>query len=122
MSTVIDFLFYILNGVPILYTFWIAPWIVFFVIVMMWPLILPTPRSWGTMWITPVFIVAFFGGMVMAVAPPLAQLQVMSECRSFETQVSSELSESKTITLRECRRRSTVYEELGSWSIQQGSK
>ena len=120
MQQITDFLFYIMGGVPLMNTFWILPWILFFTVVMVWPVMMPMPRTWRQSWIMPAFIVCFFGGMIMAVVPPLAQVQGMSECRTFETEVSSDLSAPTTIALRECRSKSNVYHDLGPWTIQQG--
>jgi|TARA_R110000851_G_scaffold163752_2_gene307764 hypothetical protein len=119
MTAITDFLFYLLGGVPIMYTFWILPWIMVWVCAMTGTVVLPIFQRWNQIWVMPVFIVFFFGGMIMALSVPLAQLNLISECRMFETEVVSELSEPTTITLRECRRKSTVYEEFGPWTISQ---
>jgi len=120
MQQITDFLFYIMGGVPLMNTFWILPWTLFFTVVMVWPVMMPMPRTWRQSWIMPAFIVCFFGGLVLAIVPPLGQLQQLSECRTFETEVDSDLSEPLTIALRECRSKSNVYEEFGPWTIQQG--
>jgi hypothetical protein len=119
MTYIIDFLFYLLGGVPIANTFWMIPWIVFWACAMTWTILLPAKKRWNQLWATPLFVIFFFGGWIMALAIPLGQLQTMSDCRMFETEVVSELSEPKTIALRECSRRSNIYEEFGPWTISQ---
>jgi hypothetical protein len=115
MNTIAEFLFYLLGGVPIMYTFWILLWVVFWVFVMTWPVLIHQ-RTWSVA----AFVVFLIGGWIMCLAPPLAQLGSMSECRTFETEVSSELSPPRTITLRECRNKDNYYNDLGPWTISQG--
>jgi hypothetical protein len=119
MTYIIDFLFYLLGGVPIGNTFWILPWIGFWACAMTWTVLLPSFQRWNQIWVMPLFVIFFFGGMIMAVGPPLGQLQLMSDCRTFETEVSSDLSEPKTIALRECRYKNNYYGGFGLWTIQQ---
>ena len=115
MNPTAEFLFYLLGGVPILDTPWILPWIAFWVLVMIWPVLI-RQRKWSVA----AFSVSFIGGMIMALAIPLGQMQVMSDCRTFETEVSSDLSEPKIIALRECSRKDNYYGGFGPWTIQQG--
>lgn len=119
MTYIMDFLFYLLGGVPIANTFWMIPWIVFWACVITWSMSLPIRKKWNEIWGTPLLVIFFVGGFLMAVGPPLGQLQPMSDCRMFETEVSSDLSKPKTIALRECRRKNNYYNEFGPWTIQQ---
>jgi hypothetical protein len=93
------------------------PWIVVWVWAMTGTVLLPIFRGWNQIWVMPLFVIFFIGGMIITLLIPLAQLGGMSECRTFETEVSSELSEPITIALSECRRRSNIYEEFGPWKI-----
>lgn len=124
MLTITTFLFTLLNGVPLANTFWILPWIIFWSFVMILPVLLLTNfsvRTWREFFIaTPLFVICFFGGLSLAIGPPLVQLQYMGECRTFETEVSSDLSAPTTVALRECRHKTNVYDEFGPWTIQQG--
>jgi hypothetical protein len=119
MTYIIVFLFYLLGGVPIAITSWIIPWFIFWTGVTIWSMSLPIRKRWNQLWGTPLLVIFFVGGFLMAVVPPLGQLQTMSNCRMFETEASSDLSESKTITLRECSYKDNYYGGFGPWTIQQ---
>jgi hypothetical protein len=115
MNTIVEFLFYLLGGVPIAATPWIILWVVFWSLAMTWPVLIRQRK-----WTMAAFNVSFVFGVIMALAPPMAQMQVMSDCRTFETEVSSDLSEPKIIALRECSRKDNYYGGFGPWTISQG--
>jgi hypothetical protein len=122
MFTLAEFLFYALNGVPIIATFWIIPWFIFVVLVMSAPMSLAILRhkTVPPSWFFPVYVVFFFGGLGVGTLLPLIQMDLMIECRTFEVEVSSELSDPRVIALNECRRRTNYYDDFDMWTISAG--
>ena len=110
-----DFLFWMLDGVPIMNTPWILVYIVIPIAgwVFLFYLFVITQRARYSM----LAIVTFLPMLFIAMGPPLWQTQMLSECHNVVVTVDTELVNDAKYVVRECRFKDNYYSEFGDWEI-----
>lgn len=114
-----EFVFYLTGGIPLLIA--INPGLVILGVVavciiaaipMMWALVKPTFLN---------VVASFFISLpliVILTGTPAIQLDIMTECRTFEAPVESHFSGPTMLEFRECRTKGNYYDEaFGPWEI-----
>jgi hypothetical protein len=121
-TTIAEFLFYLLGGVPIATTSWFVLWIAFFaILVVMVYTVSLFAHDMGLLLVEVVALVCVIALAFICILPPIIQTNLMSECRTVETEVSIGLVEPKVMTLSECRHKDNYYDGFGPWTISLGS-
>jgi hypothetical protein len=122
MNTIAEFLFYLLGGVPIATTPWIVLWAVFFaILIFMVYMVSLFAHDLGLLLVEVIALVCIIALGFICLLPPIIQTNLMSECRTVETEVSIGFVEPKIMTLSECRHKDNYYTGFGLWTFSLGS-
>ena len=115
-------LFLMMSGVPIVETWLILPWVMAFVVIMLIPIMpvlsqKPTSNLMRAFNLA-VFLAVFMVGFLVVIGVPIAQTQMVRECRPVTVDaVHPDSGEVSQLVLTECREKPNFYSEFGSWQI-----
>jgi len=109
-------LFYIMNGVPIADSAWVFVWVVF------WSLVLTFPMWFLinvkiTKWMPLASMIGFFPILMICIGPPIVQMQMLRECETVELLVDTDRVTNYTITETQCRYKDNYYGDFGEWTL-----
>lgn len=124
MLWISEMLFYLQGGDVLVSTFWIFPWIGFWVLVMVFPLFyyVNYASSKYKYLSLIIFMFVFFPALLMAIGLPPVQHQMITECRDDIAEVNiyygdNTVSEKTQITITQCRYKENYYGEFGEWKL-----
>ena len=112
-------LFWLTGGVPIIYTFWFIPWVMLGSAIMISPyhVMIYGKGNRKTLLASLMLIVLFFPTLTVTMAPGIAQQQMMMQCETVTTTVTTDRVESGTVNVRQCRTKDNFYDEFGEWVV-----
>jgi len=117
-----ELFFQLLNGNPLANSPWLLVWVIFVVILMYVPvyLMLNTKHEERRSAHGMIAIITFFPLLMLAVGPPLVQMQMLQECKRVEVQTADVVFQGETvnlgsITFNQCRVKDNYYNDFGEW-------
>ena len=119
-----ELLFQLLNGNPLGNSPWLIVWAVFIVGLMYIPFYLALNTNYDERRSAygMIGVIAFLPLFMLAIGPPIVQMQMMSECQAIEVQTADVVFQGKTvnlgnITLNQCRVKDNYYDDFGEWHV-----
>ena len=112
-------LFWLTGGVQLIYTLWFIPWIVVGCVIMMSPyfVLIYGKGNRKTILASLMLIVLFFPTLFATMAPGMVQYDMMMQCETVTTAVTTDRVESGTVNVRQCRTKDNFYDEFGEWVL-----
>lgn len=106
--------FWALGGVPLMNSIWVLAWIVIFALIAISPMfwyINFSPNGFrpGSRFMA-FFMVTFFSGIMLAMGPPIVQMQMLQDCQE---RVEFGVIGDQGLKITECRFKDNFYGEWG---------
>jgi hypothetical protein len=110
-----DFLFWLLNGGPIVNTPWILVYVVCVVGIwfcLLYLFAITRRAAFGS-----TAILTFFPMLFIVLGPPIWQIQMLNECHDVVVSFDTDLVKDVEYTVRECRFKENANDEFGEWRV-----
>jgi len=112
-------LFYLMNGEPLINSFWIILWVLGGTVLMVIPFYFAVSVGRNRVRSLPavVSLVSFFPLLLLIMGPPLTQMQMLSECETVTITIDTDRVEGHAFQMRQCRHKENFYGDFGEWSL-----